>query len=422
MGFEQKTDTLVTRENGLEKKELEGGIFEHLIEGSRVIGTGKDGVVFRLSPEEMDPPEVETLTHSGVLSEDEIEAHAIKVLKVYQLGKAQEEYVLHVRASEILQEAGGYTAELCCVPKISLAIHQHLTERAQKLLNSHDAKLGREAELLLMEYVDGKDLGTVMYEHVLKHDGLSDVDYVDMSYDEKEAEVGRIVGFEIPNLEGKTPEEEQSARSITFARNEQKLIKYLRHSGFVLSPEVLTRIENTINVLHKKGFYHNDLHKRNVMIGVDGHVFLIDFGRSGARPEEGGLDDVAGIRMWKPLTMTENAETEQKRLQDKKQWEGVYGQMMRSEKYKEEINKLRDEVVKKGISELEKRVVLTIGGGNKFEYFLIMLKGLLGDSTTEGYTKDFIVSLLLPGAVLHIPERKLVQRFSESGFWDENKE
>ncbi|QQR82557.1 aminoglycoside phosphotransferase family protein [Candidatus Campbellbacteria bacterium] len=418
MGFEQKKD-LSSQEDGPNTEGFEGVVFEHLIEGSKIIGSGKDGVVFRLFPEEMDPPEVETLVHSGMLSENDIDSHAVKILKIYQRGKAREEYDLHARAFAVLQEAGGYDAGLCCVPTISSTTHQNLTERAQQLLNSYDAKLGREAELLLMEYVDGKDLGTVMYEHVLKHDGLDEVDYGDMTFDEKEAEVGRILGFERPNLEGKTPEEEQSARSITFARNEQKLIKHLRQSGFVLSPEVLTRIENTLAVLHKKGFYHNDLHKRNVMIGTDGRVFLIDFGRSGGHPEEGGLDDTAGIRMWKPLTMNEHAEVEQKRLQDKRQWNGVYGQMVKSQKYVEEMKKLQNDVAQHGVSELEKRVALTMGGGNKFEYFLVMLKALFGNTTTEEYVQYFITSLMSSETILHTPERKLVQRFFESGFWNE---
>lgn len=397
---------------------FEGQVFEHVLEGSRFVGMGKDAVVFRLSDSELSEEEAQQLTASGVLLREDVTAHVAKLLKVYKPGEAIRERSLHARAFEILQQGEVSFGPLCKVPDVSVAAHQDLTPRARELLRTYDAQFENEAEFLLMEYVNGKDLGTIMYDFVLSAD-FDEETLSLMTYEQKETEVGRIVGFELPGADGVAPQDLQSMHSITFARNEEKLIKYLRKKGFTIPVSVIGTLERTVRVLHEHGFYHNDIHRRNVMLGSDGSVFLIDFGRSGTSAgATGALDDMAGIKMWKPLTMTEETEKSLQRSRDKQQWLSMLGRMCSSEKYGKRIAVLADGITHNGLVGLEKELHSISADDTKLEHFFLMLRALLDRDDTKDVTRDFIATLQSSAKLLRTPAQLLLRRFIESGFWD----
>lgn len=52
------------------------------------------------------------------------------------------------------------------------------------------------------------------------------------------------------------------------------------NAGRFVTPQQCQALREAINKWHANGFYHRDLHERNIMIGKDGNVYVIDFGKS----------------------------------------------------------------------------------------------------------------------------------------------
>jgi tRNA A-37 threonylcarbamoyl transferase component Bud32 len=287
------------------------------------------------------------------------------------------------------------------------------------MLNQYGAHIEDRAEILIMDYINGKDLGTTMYDHVLTKLGYESDSLAVMSYSEKEQEVGKAIGFEQPDLSSSTQEELDSARALTFARNEVKLLKYLKKDGFVLDPTILTAIENTIRLLHQNGLYHNDLHKQNVMIGEDGRVYLIDFGRADTQKREKCIDDSALIQTWRPLATTEEAERQQKTEQIRKSFESIARRMKGSSAYQEKLGQLVKDIDTEGSTALEKALTRARSSDGALEHFFISLSILLEESSDQRDTiASFIASLSTRDRKWRSADLNMLHRFRESGIWD----
>lgn len=410
----EQTGRKESPENGV----IETG-FEHLIGGSRLIGRGKDAVVFRLSAEDVPAEELEALVVSGVLPDMTPESLAAKILKVYDPGKGIQEFSMQQKARELVEGSAPSESSdtpLCGVPEAFIARDQHLTEHARETLNRYGTELADQAELLVMDYVDGKDLGTIMYDFVLTKNGF-DADSVEfMSYEEKEQQVGLLLGFEISSRTGKTPEEINSERSIVFARNEQKLITYLKRGGFKLDPGILDAVERTVRVWHEAQFFHNDLHKRNIMVDRNGRTHIIDFGQAGPRPEE-GLDDLASVHVLRTLCHTEEDERALRHQADKKIYQDVLRRMYAAPTYKMKLEALEGAVARSGTQALERELASSVGKDAVFERLLIMLGHLLGREKTRRETEKFIQGLAEGHHSWRPAEKNMIKRFNDSGFW-----
>ncbi len=400
----------------LEKPLVETGL-EHLIESSYYIGQGKDAVVFRLSTESVSADEEGLLKSEGILPEDDTGSLATKILKVYSPGTAREEMAFQEKARMALETARDQEVSVCTVPKAFVATDQHINEETEGFLNRHGANLKERVEFVVMDYVDGKDFGTVMYDFVLAETGIDEETLAAMSYEEKEQQVGVQIGFEIPSGHGATPEEIESERSIVFARNEQKLITYLRRHNFRMDPKIIDTIERSLHILHKSGIYHNDIHKRNVMIGYDGTPYIIDFGRSGKTSEEGGLDDLAALRMWRPLTKTFDEDMQEKKQQAFRDISQIAGRMMQQPKYTEKIEKLKEEVQNEGLTALTRELGRARVSDTLLERFFIQLKSLGSDDETRDVLLQLLKEMDTPRMQWRPAELNMIKRFNDSGFW-----
>ena len=417
MNFEKPSspEQVPTVESNAEKIELG---FEHLIESSRIIGRGKDGIVFRLSGEEVEPEEMDALVSEGLIQGEEPADFAAKILKVYRPGSGQKEFELQEEARRILDSVQTPEPSVCAIPRAFIAGDRHINEKTRTLLNGYGAEVKDHAELIVMDYIDGKDLGTIMYDFVLEGTGIDQEFLEDLSYEEKEQQVGNIVGFEIPSGNGATPEEIESERSLVFARNEQKLITYMRKHGFVLDPSIIDKLERTLHVLHKNKFHHNDLHKRNVMIGKDGTPYLIDFGHSGAATEEGALEDLAAPRMWRPLTKTFEEEAKEKQTLTAREITKTMERMVAQPQFHDRFIRLKGEVEEKGMTALSSELSRARGNDALLERFFMTLKPLHEDEDISEVVSRFIATLSLPDMKWRPAESNMVKRFKESGFWD----
>lgn len=420
MGFEKllPDDALDDAKNDIET--LESGVeegFEHLIDSSEYIGRGKDAVIFRFSGDTLSDEDVKVLNAQGLLPDGQLENSAAKILKVYNPGAGEREAAIQAKAKEVLDTARDQDVAVCEVPSVFVAHDQKISKTTSVFLNMHGAELSTRAEIIVMDYVDGKDLGTLMYDFVLRGDGIEEDSLEVMTYEEKEQQVGALIGFEISRGNKGTPEEVESERSILFARNEEKLISFIRKKGFKLEPDVIDVLERSIHILHKHGIYHNDIHKRNVMIGREGKPYLIDFGQSAAQPEDGALEDLAAPRMWRRLTKTLEQEDLEKKQSASKEIEQIAGRLMQQPSYKERFDALTDSVLEKGKKALENELSRSRGSDTLLERFFIGLKPLKANDEISDVVQEFILGLSSPDMHWRPAELNMVKRFKESGFW-----
>lgn len=135
-----------------------------------------------------------------------------------------------------------------------------------------------EAELMIMDYVEGKDLATLMMEWILNNPPLGkDRRVIPKSFNELRASV-----IEILNL---VPQEEAAGDEPgvqMFMQNE--IYNHLKNTGFKVNSEIINQLVRTQQVLDAHNLKHPDAHSRNVMISGDvmgdGDVqtHLVDFG------------------------------------------------------------------------------------------------------------------------------------------------
>ena len=422
MKFEQADVLPQETENDTKQQESVEGIsfetgFEHLIESSEYIGRGKDAVVFRLSESGLSDEDIHALNVQGILPDGPLEKSAAKILKVYNPGAGEREALIQKEARQILAEAQTREVDVCGVPDVFVAKDAPLSKGTTSFLNLYGAELKDRAEIIVMDYVEGKDLGTLMYDFVLSQTGIEEDTLEAMGYEEKEQQVALVVGFEVARGDGETPEAIETERSIVFARNEQKLIAYVRKNGFSLPAKTLDALERSIQILHKNNIFHNDIHKRNFMIHNDGSGYLIDFGQAGKTVEEGALEDLAAPRMWRPLTKTVEQETQEKRSAEIREMEQIAGRLMQQPMYKEKLETLRTHVQKKGKTALHDELARVRGNDSLLERFFVTLRSMKADETSADATGEFIKELSLPQMHWRPAESNMVKRFEQSGFW-----
>lgn len=91
--------------------------------------------------------------------------------------------------------------------------------------------------------------------------------------------VGEVLEFSLPGGKSKDIRERKLEAEKVAEQNLTEVFKFLAKEGYKLDPEMKIKksLEKTIKVLHENGIFHRDLDLRNVMIGKDGCVYIIDF-------------------------------------------------------------------------------------------------------------------------------------------------
>ncbi len=358
----------IEEETPLEKLDK---ILEHMLAESKELGAGKDGIVFKIDLSALSPEERHLLVEDGVISSnEEVDAMAIKILKIYNPLLGDYEFRMQKKAREIISKEKNAAQ----IPDTTTARDQEIGEKTKTRLNIRGAHLEDRAEIIIMDYIDGKDLGTIMYDFALKNMDYEDEYIADLEYAQKEQIVGEKIGFERADTEGAESHEEiKSIQAIAFDRNEEKLFKYLKKEGFQFEPSVFEKIENTMRILNQNGIYHNDLHKQNVMLDKNGEVYVIDFGRAGGEKRKDGLSDMLLSTKWKGLSVSEEDEKKQNNTQELTQINNTQERLLANTKQREHFDLFIKNVKEKGIEILEREFALSKGDDAKFEQFLIML-------------------------------------------------
>ncbi len=172
-----------------------------------------------------------------------------------------------------------------------------------------------EYEYFLMQYVPGKTIWTLLLETVANPQGRLDLpdapsagNPIEQFYqarsrfpvhyqNDTEAEKAMIEHFFPISVERELPRPDTRVRDklgrITLPYLEFFINEALEHTS-VFGSDLVTHIFKVLRPFleksHNAGLYHRDLNVRNLMLGEDGKVYVIDYGK-GTRTTSGEMDD-----------------------------------------------------------------------------------------------------------------------------------
>ena len=378
-----------TGEKKLETKPLH--ISEEAIESiiethHSVENMGTKGVIIKILREEL-PKEIqeEMETWDAEGDEDESTSLAIKALKIFNHEDARREYEAQLEARNIVQGAQG-NKPLAKVPRVGSFHEIVVSKRTQDFLNKNgafiaDGKVG----LIVMDFIEGMDLATLLYREALKRNKAEDREYSDeyvdsLPFDQLHWEVSTMLNFSKPGGKSRNEGERIFEEEIVKADNAKVLFRWLETHNFVLPPELLEQIKNTVELFHKNGLYDNDLHERNVIVqnGDLEHpqAYIIDFG-SATRGKKASNDetskpiaDEAIVARLAPLTKSPEEKTRERIDETEKGWEALVASTKEHPKAKKQY-----EIIKTGIESndenmLEHQFAVSSSNDDEFRLFL----------------------------------------------------
>ena len=318
-------------EGNREKKEKEESpekIYETLLKHSLYVDQGRNGVITKLDFSQVSPEDICKLFNlkQDYFEEGKFPEIALKLLKIYVQGEGRREFELQKDAHAILsahpevaqtpsvvafKEIELHLMELkrklkywgVSLPKIKIPselVDKYLLDKEfydevdfqelpsviqRKLNNEMKIKFpGGKIEILAMDYIFGEDLGKILLREVLlRHDECSSSvqEINEMHFHELAGKAGDLLQFK--EIDFNQYQEANRQKKILMRQeikeeNAAKMIDFLKKDGYHFKSEWLERIKGAIHWLHKKGIYHRDLHERNILIGENGQVYIIDFG------------------------------------------------------------------------------------------------------------------------------------------------
>lgn len=312
-GFEEDSTKSIEHASGASERSM-----SEFIEARHTISnSGHNGIILKFLEEEV-PPDIRELVFSD-REENSEGSLSVKALKIYIQGEAAKEFKALQKARKIVRENNNDSTPLARVPKAHISRDVEISEGFQTFLNENGASLvNRKVGIVIMDYIEGIDLATLLYKEALERtykdgDPYSLDELKDMPFNDLHRTLGNKLQFSTPGGKSRAENERGFEEEKIKNENAEKLFTALEENGFVLPPAILEQVENTIRSFHKNSFYHNDLHERQIIL-KDGNLenpqtFIIDYGtasESGANPEPGKkiMDDEAIIRRLKRLTKT----------------------------------------------------------------------------------------------------------------------
>lgn len=261
----------------LQERIIDGFIEQAIAEGSR-LDEGARGVVVAIKIKDIPPLLRQTwIGDQPGSSDDQDDERAAKILKVYIQAEAQREAVLQESAGNIIRGGDSSITSHIHVPHVDMAkdisIRSEQTVTHLRELGVAIPKAGDRVGVVVMEKVEGQNLRTWSYCRLLEtyqeeiQRKLPDLDlaqYIEI-HKHNEAELVTLI------------------RRITGIMNDDILDVHmqerLRYKG-LMDREKTHALSQALKRLHDHGFFHRDLHLKNLMIGDDGKLHLIDFDRS----------------------------------------------------------------------------------------------------------------------------------------------
>lgn len=268
------------------RKELLEAQLEAILLSTEKINEGNEGIILKLDVEDLAESERELLLGKT----DVPSLSAVKLLKVFNKEIGQSEFDRQLRAYELLKDKDGFAKvpEPYFYQKISV-----MTEEMRQKLSEDlgvDVELGKTVEFFVMDVIEGDDLMTHLYKEVLERHPNSKIkgdSLIGRTYNQLHNEVAFCLKLSNPDLEGKGVEARKNVVAGVSEQNMAAIKAYLIPTDFSLDRSVRSKLSKSLDFLHKNGIFHRDLHNRNAMVGDDGEVYIIDFGKSWVRGVDG---------------------------------------------------------------------------------------------------------------------------------------
>lgn len=274
-------------------------ILDHLIQEASEIGSGHNGVVFKVDMKKEDFYEHEHITKDdwrGFLrkmfdmSEEKIgeiieNPSAGKVLKVYMPGAARGEFNGQTNVNKATFDLDPEKYAKIPGTFFSFTMENISNELKEKMI-SYGIK-SSILDVFFMEYIDDAiEIREHVYRKIIdKCDQFSDLKDKDGGYKDK-----KEIYEKIENALGCN-----SKQAMVFDKKMDLLIDFLRENNIQIEEDILNKIELTMNYLHnEQNIFHNDLHDRNILIKkVDDNfmVYIIDWATASRGPKRGNIDD-----------------------------------------------------------------------------------------------------------------------------------
>lgn len=259
----------------------------HMLKKAEYHNEGNNGVIMFLDTRDFSKELLDIFDIEGGAEND----YAIKVLKIYQAGTIIKEYEDQKKGYDLVKEQGD-TNDFAKVPKPYLMRNVALSSEVKNILEKKGVNLkGNNVEMMVMDFVPGDDLATIIYHEVLRvcPDPAGEIKWDDKKADffKLQQAVFRSLNMAV-KVTGKTGigEESYEERKLRI-ENAEKIISVVEgHAVFETS--IINQIRNTLSLFKANGISLSDTHDRNFMIVGDPwrdgdknnppQAYIIDFG------------------------------------------------------------------------------------------------------------------------------------------------
>jgi len=282
-----------------EREEIIGFLLETLLLDGQKINQGKDGVIARVNMGDIEEDERMLISDNPDMPSE----NAVKLIKIYSPGKGAKEARAQKAAYEALKGIEGNAN----VPRVYMYrdLKIRTDEVRERLESKYDIDMSDGVEIILMEYVDGDDLLTMLYKEVIRvhpyvkwqhKKNVDEYTYEDLVSLYK-GNVPNLLDMKIPGGKGGNEAEKNFEINAVRKANISKLIDFLKRHDYSISESIVKSIGIAIEALNTSGIYHTDLHERNIMITKEGIPYIVDFGDAFVREfDDGSPEDKAKNR------------------------------------------------------------------------------------------------------------------------------
>jgi serine/threonine protein kinase len=277
---------------------LDNYIKSKIIHSAQKINEGNSGVIGLIDlsdlPEEMRAKFFGDRAGSKSAQPDKF---AVKTLKIYEPGAGDREFRLHQEATQIIAASG--QEDLAKVPQMyyyrQLNIDQNDKELVAKLESDKIDISAGKFDVMIMDYINGDDFNSYIFKQVIinatDRDLFSDAELIKLRERLQANPVSEKINYEplahiASDLLSLKPGLDQGDYRLNVqleSENHARLVEFLQARSFRLDAAKLATLSKTVKLLNKNGFFHRDLHGRNIMVDYDAahqikDYYILDFG------------------------------------------------------------------------------------------------------------------------------------------------
>lgn len=375
----------IERESELSEK----SIADFIENRTDIVNSGHNGIILRFLESEL-PPEIQKAVSFDRKENPEGSLKA-KALKIYRRGDAHKEFAALRHARKIVAENERDSAPFAHVPKSHASYDLEISDNFQRFLNENGAALtDRWVGVIVMDYIEGIDLATLLYREALfrtyqEGDLYAPEDLDHISFDDLHRLLGEKLHFAKPGGKSRDESERRYEEEKVNNENAERLFAVLEEKKFVLPPAILAQVQNTIEAFHKNRLFHNDLHERQIILKdgdlEDPKTFIIDYGtaseqRPSTEPGKKTMDDEAVVRRLSRLTKT--AEQREKEHSEAKtsEWNDRIETLERQPRLEGQYRLIKTAVEMDDMPALDAHFLYSSSTDIEFKNFLAMLIAL----------------------------------------------